>query len=295
MLKQRRYSLGNSILLILLLAFAGLSARPAAQVQPQLFSDGTINTAADEYGPALTPDGKTLFFTRRVSRRGPEYIYISRLESGKWTQPEIAPFSGQHFDKEPFVSPDGSKLFFASLRPVNGVAKTDQRDFDLWVVQKSATGWSAPVVLPATINSPGYENYPSVAANGTLYFASVREGGKGQNDLYRARLSNGKYLQAENLGDAINTSGTDADPYIAPDESYMIFCSDRPGGLGEGDLYISFNRKGSWTQPRSLGAIVNTAEFEYTPLISPDGKSLFFSRGWGEIYRIDSSSLSLKF
>jgi Tol biopolymer transport system component len=271
------------------------SAWPFVQLQPQLFADGIINTAADEYGPAFTPDGKTLYFTRRVSRQGPEYIYLSRLANGQWSKPEIAPFSGKHFDKEPFVSPDGSKLFFASLRPVNGVEKKNSRDFDLWVMEKTARGWGEPKPLPAPINSPNYENYPSVAANGTLYFASVREGGKGQNDLYRARLVNGKYSEAENLGDVINTPGTDADPYIAPDESYVIFCSSRPGGLGEGDLYISFNRRGTWTQPRSLGATVNTSEFEYTPLLSPDGKHLFFSRGWGEIYRIESRAVNLKF
>jgi Tol biopolymer transport system component len=220
---------------------------------------------------------------------------VSRFENGQWSKPEIAPFSGKHFDKEPFVSPDGSKLFFASLRPVGGVEKKDPRDFDIWVVTKSAGGWGDPAPLPAPVNSTGYDNYPSVAANGTLYFASAREGGRGRNDLYRARLIDGKYSQVEKLGDIINTPGTDADPYIAPDESYLIFCSDRQGGFGEGDLYISYNRGGAWTEPRNLGAAINTGEFEYTPLLSPDGKYLFFSRGWGEIYRIESRALNLKY
>jgi WD40 repeat protein len=290
MLGLHRFSLGLALLLALLL----VSALQAYQQQPELFAEGIINTAADEYGPSLSPDGKTLYFTRRVSRQGPEYIYISRLENGQWSNPVIAPFSGKYFDKEPFLSPDGSKLFFASLRPTGGVEKKNQRDFDIWMVTKSASGWGEPTPLPSPVNSPGYDNYPSVASTGTLYFATVREGGRGQNDLYRAPLVDGKYSRVENLGAVINTAGTDADPYIAPDESFLIFCSDRVGGFGEGDLYISFNRRGAWTEPRNLGAMVNTGEFEYTPLLSPDRKYLFFSRGWGEIYRIESRALDLK-
>ena len=94
--------------------------------------------------------------------------------------------------------------------------------------------------------------------------------------------------------DAISTSGNEADPYIAPDESYIIFSSVRAGGLGEGDLYISFNQKGKWTAPRSLGPTVNTSDYEYTPLVSPDKKHFFFSRGWGDIYQVELGALQLK-
>ena len=213
--------------------------------QPKLFADGIINTDADEYGPALTTDGKSLYFTRRVNRSDSEFIYVSRLENGKWSTPELAPFSGKYFDKEPFVAPDGKRIFFASLRPVDGAEPKNGRDFNIWFVEKAASGWSEPKHVGPAINSPAYENYPSVAANGTLYFAGEREGGKGGNDLYSARLVNGKYQHVENLYE-LNTPNIDADPYIAPDESYLIFCSDRGGGFGSGDLYISFNRNGRW-------------------------------------------------
>jgi Tol biopolymer transport system component len=258
---------------------------PSQSPQAKLFAAGVINTDADEYGPAFTPDGRTLYFTRRVNRRDSEFIYESRLDSGHWSAPELAPFSGRYFDKEAFVAPDGKRIFFASLRPVDGVEPKDRRDFNIWFVEKTASGWSEPRHVGPAVNSPAYENYPSIAANGTLYFAGEREGGKGGNDLYRARLVNGKYEQVERL-DELNTPNVDADPFIAPDESYLIFCSDRPGGFGSGDLYICFNRDGKWAEPKNLGAAVNTPEFEYTPLVAPDGKELFFSRGWGEIYHI---------
>jgi hypothetical protein len=260
--------------------------------QAKLFAEGVINTDADEYGPAFTSDGKTLYFTRRVNRRDSEFIYVSRLESGKWSAPELAPFSGKYFDKEPCVAPDGKRIFFASLRPVDGVEPKNRRDFNIWFVEKTASGWSEPKHVGPAVNTQAYENYPSVAANGTLYFAGEREGGKGGNDLYRARLVNGKYQHVESLHE-LNTPNVDADPYVAPDESYVIFCSGRSGGFGSGDLYISFNRNGRWTEPKNLGATINTQDFEYTPLISPDGKWLFLSRGWGEIYHIEWKPLDL--
>jgi len=292
MFKPRRIILTALPALLLCAPSIFLKALTQAPPKAKLFAEGVINTNADEYGPAFMPDGKTLYFTRRVNRRDSEFIYTSRLENGKWSTPELAPFSGRYFDKEPFVTPDGKRIFFASLRPVDGVEPKNSRDFNIWFVEKTATGWSEPKHVGPAVNSPAYENYPSVAANGTLYFAGEREGGKGGNDLYRARLVNGKYEQVERLDD-LNTPNVDADPYIAPDESYLIFCSNRSGGFGSGDLYISFNRNGKWTEPRNLGAAINTSEFEYTPLISPDGEWLFFSRGWGEIYHIDRKAIDL--
>ncbi|HZS05581.1 MAG TPA: hypothetical protein VFD58_12145 [Blastocatellia bacterium] len=129
---------------------------PASGKAPELFAAGVINTSADEYGPAFTPDGRTLHFTRRVNRRDSEFIYVSHLNDGKWSEPVVAPFSGKYFDKEPFVTPDGSKLFFASLRPVNGKEVNGPRDFNIWFARKTPSGWGEPQPLEAPVNSPGY-------------------------------------------------------------------------------------------------------------------------------------------
>ncbi|HJR09015.1 MAG TPA: polysaccharide deacetylase family protein [Pyrinomonadaceae bacterium] len=270
--------------------YASAEAIPA----PRLFAEGIINTPADEYGPTFTPDGRTLYFAKRSADRQMEHIYVSRFADGKWGEPQVAPFSGKYFDKEPFVTPDGSRLFFSSKRPVDP-SRPERNDFNLWMVERDAAGasWGEPKPLGTHINSDTYDNYPSVAANGNLYFSSTRAGGKGSNDIYRARLTGGHYAPAENLA-ALNTVGSDADPYIAPDESYIIISYDGEGSYGAGDLYVSFNVGGAWTTPRNLGAGVNTKVYEYTPLVSPDGKYLFFSRGWGEIYQMDINALPLR-
>jgi peptidoglycan/xylan/chitin deacetylase (PgdA/CDA1 family) len=287
------------ILIITLLASSshGVVARAQANgavAAPRLFAEGVVNTNADEYGPAFTPDGRTVYFAKRSADRKMEHIYFSRFDAGRWGEQQVAPFSGKYFDKEPFIMPDGAKLFFASTRPVDSSSAPARTDFNLWVVERSAAGagWSEAKPLGVEVNSETYDNYPSVATNGNLYFSSTRAGGQGSNDIYRARLVGGRYAPAENIA-SLNTPQSDADPYIAPDESYIIISTTRTGSHGEGDLYVSFNVGGAWTTPRNLGAQINTATYEYTPLVSPDGKYLFFSRGWGDIYQLDMSALPL--
>src|SRR4029079_6027576 len=119
---------------------------------------------------------------------------------------------------------DGSKLYFISNRPVPSKAKPG---LDIWVMERSSTGWSEPKNLGAPINSPGNEWYPTVADNGTIYFGSDREGGKGRTDIYRAKLVDGKYTEAENLGEAINTQFNEFEPLVAPDESLLLVMARR--------------------------------------------------------------------
>jgi hypothetical protein len=276
-------------------AFSAQSHHPYASDKPMpdatLFAEGVINSAGDEYGPTFSPDGNTLYFAKRTDRRGAESIVVSRFEGGIWTTPEVTEFSGKGSDKEPYLTIDGRRLFFASTR---SASDPKDRDFNLYVVEQTASGWSVPLDLGENVNTPEYENYPAVAAMGNLYFGSVRKGGIGKGDLYCSKFVDGKYQKAELLTGEINTLENEADPYIAPDESYIIFSGDIPGNAGQGDLYVSFNQDGKWSKPRSLGPKINTDDYEYTPLVSPDRKYLFFSRGWGDIYQIDLSAIDMK-
>ena len=228
-----------------------------------------------------------MYLTVRADRKGRENIAVSVLTPKGWSRPVTAAFSGRGLDKEPYLSPDGSRLFFASRRDYpSKIPAQGEEAYDLFVVERRASGWGKPEPL-ATVNSGAYDNYPAIAANGNLYFASHRPGGKGGNDLWMARWSGGGWQTPESLA-ALNTRTTDADPYVAPDERYIIFSSDRPGGAGEGDLYVSYRTAGAWGAPVSLGSAVNTPAYEYTPWVTADGKWLYFSRGWGEIWRIET-------
>jgi Tol biopolymer transport system component len=280
-MKARR-AVGAAAAAALFLALGGALREPRPPyavdgplTEPRMLAPGVISTADDEFGGAFTPDGKTVFFDKTVSRH---YLYViceSHFVNGTWTTPEIAPFSGVYRDSDPVLSPDGRTLFFVSDRPVNGRPKTD---FDIWIVKKTASGWSEPENLGAPVNGESGEYFASVTAKGDLYFSSDRTGGKGGLDVWVSRLVNGKYGEPVNLGDAINTPAWELDCMVAPDESFMIVGAiGRPDSYGNYDLYVSRNRDGAWTPVESLGPKINTASREYSPRLSPDGRYLFFT------------------
>jgi dipeptidyl aminopeptidase/acylaminoacyl peptidase len=257
----------------------GVSPPPrAASVSPELFGVGAISTPDNELNAAFTPDGRTLYFTRKAGDgRFGAIVSSAALGAGRWAPPRVASFSGQYADYDPFVSPDGSRLFFISTRPAPGRAPAG--DFDIWVVERQGTGWGTPRNLGAPINGAGDELYPTVASDGTLYFSSCGRGDShGRCDIYRARIANGRYLEPENLGDSVNTPASETDAYIAPDQSYLVMAVyGRADALGDGDLYVSTQRNGAWSKARPLGAGINSVAREYCPIVSPDGKYLYFT------------------
>ncbi|HEY8228007.1 MAG TPA: hypothetical protein VIG25_22235 [Pyrinomonadaceae bacterium] len=256
----------------------GLGQRPLANqspfgekppASPVLFSPGVISIpVTTTYRPAFSPDGRTVYYTMEV---GSDYaIIVCRFKNGHWVSPEIAPFSGKYSDAEPFMSPDGSKLFFASRRPVNG--EQAKKDYDLWVVELLPGRSTTPRHLGDVINTDAHELYPAVTADGTLYFSRFAPGG-----IWRAPYSNGRYETAEKLGSPINADMKEAGIYVAPNERYMIFEAKNPSGLGGTDFYISYRRDGEWTTPRNLGAPINSPAEETCAVVSPDGRYLFFT------------------
>lgn len=258
-----------------------------AQVQAELFAPGAISTRENELNAAFSPDGRTLYFTRKAGDGGRFAVILesTALPGGAWSVPQVAVFSGQHADYDPILSPDGKQLFFISYRPLTGTAP--RKDLDIWVVERTGTAWGPPRNLGAPINSDGDELYPSVATDGTLYFSSCgRPDSRGRCDLYRSRVQDGRYLAPENLGDAVNTAASETDAYVAPDQSYLVFAAyGRPDALGDGDLYVTFFRDGAWSAPRPLGAGINSVAREYCPTVSPDGRYLYFTsqRGFTDI------------
>ena len=126
--------------------------------------------------------------------------------------------------------------------------------------------------------------YPTVANNDNLYFT-------GEDGIYKSVFLNNHYQAPIKLGNEINSLKRAAHPYIAPDETYMIFDAQPRGDL-KSDLFISYQKKdGSWTIAESLGKDINTSESQAIAMMSPDGKLLFFVRN-GEIYWVKTDSIS---
>lgn len=249
---------------------------------PRLFAPGSISTPAFESTPTFSPDGKTCYFQRFQTGMRHPTIMVAHLEAGKWSAAEPAAFSGAYPDSSPALSPDGKRLFFASQRPLPGESRASER-WHIWFVEAVTGGWSAPQPVGAPVlDKEKNQASPSVAANGTLYYAQE---GKGW-DIYRARLVDGNYAAPEPL--RVNTPYDEAWMTVAPDESFLVYSSaGGPESAGEGDLYLdrNLNAPQKFGEAKSLDS-VNTTRDESNPRLSPDGKTLYFARD-GDVYAIE--------
>ena len=245
-------------------------------MEGKLFAPGVMSTGLGELNAVFFPGGKEVLFSVHVSDMRWALV-MCREENGRWTEPEVAPFSGEYGGVDPAASVDGNRVFFCSNRPLPGASEA-REDYDIWYVDRTEDGWSEPVNMGAPINSETHEFYPSLTADGTLYFQSRREGGIGLADIYRAELVDGGYLSVELLPAPINSEGFEGDTFAAPDDSYLIVSTVREESFGAGDLYITFRTDdGGWTPLKNMGPEVNTFTGENCPILSPCGKYLFYT------------------
>ncbi len=239
---------------------------PPALGQEDLAADlHWVSSGMNNRDITFSPDGKVLLTTITSPKNHFSAIAISVKRAGTWSSLEIAPFSGHYQDIEAIFSPDGKQVFFASTRP-----KPDREgsDWDIWRLNYEKGNWSEPVNLGEPVNSSGAEFYPSVAANGNLYFTATREQGLGSEDIYRAVYEKGRYNRIENLGPGVNSQAFEFNAFVAPDESYLIFGSQgREGEVGGGDLYISRAHEGRFEDARLLNREINTSRLDYCPSV----------------------------
>jgi Tol biopolymer transport system component len=244
---------------------------------PEIFAPGIISHGFHEHNLTISPDGDEILFS--CSSRDHSYYAIIQVKRNNnvWSSPEIAPFSGNYSDMGPRFSPDGKKLYFSSRRPRDGEVEI-RKDFDIWFVEKRGETWSEPVNLGRPVNTDYNEYSPSFSTNGNIYFHYWEEKGS-ESDICYSVFENGGYQEPVKLEYGISTEHYDGGPFIAPDESYILFQAIRPESfLGNTNIYISFrNSDNTWSNPANIGKTINSSGYPIQPMISPDGKYLFFS------------------
>ncbi len=227
---------------------------------------------------AFSPGGREMFFSYyKATREKPLPTYeiktFKRIDD-KWTGPKTASFSGQYSDVDINFSPDGNYVFFASDRP-----QPSSSGLDIYYSIKTQSGWSAPIYAGNEINTTEGEVYPSVSRKKNIFFRSSRQGGYGGDDIYRAEWANGNFVNVKNLGPNINSEYGESNSVIAPDESYILFCTSRPENGDVQQIYISFQiGENIWTKAVSVGKEVNTGAGAGSPTLSPGAKYLFFKK-----------------
>lgn len=262
---------------------------------PELFASGIVSTNEIEHGNiTISPDGNEIYWTSsfRASKSygyaGSFKIYTSHYVNDRWTQPEQVFFTKNEIttDDVPYYSPDGSKLIFMSRRATLLGGKDESAE-NYWFISKTKDNWGGPALLDDFLNNIQIRWQISVSNNGSLFFSSSVPDGFGALDIFTSKNVNGKYERPENLGSTINSNADETGPYIAPDESYIIFCKELRGDRNyKNGLYISFkNHQGSWTTPVYLGDKINMGGAS-SPYVSPDGNFLFFNSGRNGNYDI---------
>jgi Tol biopolymer transport system component len=282
----RRKWLGDTIralasVELMMLATVSMSAEAEAPIRatPEIFAPGVISAAATDGAPTFSPDGRTLFFERTNSRW--TAILESRRTKEGWTRPVLAPFSGETTDQQPALSPDGKYLVFVSARPLpSHDGRPTKFANHLYRVDRTPKGWTTARELPPEVNISNRVFKPSVAANGDLYFMSdIGSGGPPKWRLFQSRRNGETYEPAQALPFSGPDDG-DVDPFIAPDQSYLIFSSNTRGAVKDGHehLFLVLREGNGWSPVRSIRyAGDDWGSDDGEAQVSPDGRWLYFT------------------
>lgn len=245
-----------------------------------------ISTALYESSAVFAPRNQEVYFMRADRKFDGYRILQSRCTSDGWSDPVEVAFSAEPGaqDADPFVTRDGSGLFFISTR--HRFSKTENDDFDIFFVERTPDGgWGVPERLPEPVNSTGSELLPRLDSNGTLYFGSDRPGGLGGTDIYSAtRAASGEWTVVN--VESLNTASNEYEADVSTNGKEIAVISDREG---KSRVHLFRRDQGEWRHQGRIRA--REAVFQVGPLWSPDGRRLMFSqdagKDSGEIFVID--------
>lgn len=220
---------------------------------PKVFAPSVLSIEHRDGNGFFTPDMKEFYFTRRSNIDGKWTLVVFKSENNIWRESVVGPRVGR-----PIFTPDGKVMLLGK----NYMTRTD-------------TGWSEVKSLGAMFDRKDWRIMRlSASAKGTYVFDDAKS-----NDVIRIlRLKDGKREEPKLLGKDINSGKWTAHPFISPDESYLIWDSERVNGQGESDLYISFRQQdGSWGAAINMGDKINTSGAERGGYVTPDGKYFFYN------------------
>ncbi len=218
---------------------------------PELFAPGIVSTKNLEIEAAISASMKEFYFVRQKEGEQPK-SHLIQYKNGKWEESEVERPSG-----EVFISTDNKTMHLGSK-----------------YIERTPLGWTAEKSLGAQ-----FEKFPimrlTASSAGTYVFDEREEFGV----IRYAKLIDGKREEPKVFNEEIITGKYTAHPFIAPDESYLIWDSEREDGYGDSDLYISFRQEnGSWGPAINMGKEINTEVDDTYGSVTSDGKFFFFNR-----------------
>lgn len=225
----------------------------------------------NDYNLSVDRAGRAAVFARSKAEFAEARIFVSTRQDGRWSEPAPIAFSDVRYsDTDPWLTPDGQWLYFISNRPVPG--QPAKKDLDIWRSRRLADGWSAPEHL-GEVNGPGTELGVELHG-GTLYFSSVRKGGKGGLDIYSARQSGNGFEPPKAVEGPFNSSASDSDFTLSSDGRRALFWRSIAGA---GKLHVARLGPDGWSDPEPLPDNINHGSFNFTPSFAADGKNFTYA------------------
>jgi len=226
---------------------------------PLLFAPDIVSPEGLFEGGGFSPDMKEFYFSRKNGKYEKRTFFVIRYENNSWGHESETDI------KWPLFSEDGNMIY-------GGKEYRERTD----------TGWSELKSQGEFLKDQAHGI--SLSSKGTYYFGFNEKEGRGYGSIRYSRLIDGKRENPVKMSKEINTGRWIAHPFIAPDESYLMWDAEREGGYGDSDCHISFRQKdGSWGAAINMGDKINTSSNESAPSVTHDGKYFFFSRGDWEV------------
>lgn len=258
---------------------------------PVVFLPDVVSTKNLEHSAAqFTNNGKEVYWISGENLNSEKYIqrlWFMKQINNRWTKPETVSLFHDTVSIGSISLLGNDQIYFGARldkTPNPGIKKEDWMKYynhDIWYASKQGHTWNEPTNIGSIINTNYLQSGPSITKEGTIYFLSYLDGVKSNCGIFKSVKKDGKYTSPEALPICINSKESqDWTPFIANDDSYLIFSSYREGQMGNGDLYISFHNmeEDKWSEAINMGSPINTRRQERFPYVSPDGKYLFFTR-----------------
>ncbi len=241
---------------------------------PELFAPNYISNGIDHCTPTFSPDGKEIYF-EILDKKNTAKIGYTKLVNEVWNKPDTVSFckNDSFIYGNPFISPDGKRMFFTSFRP----GAVSENKENIWYSERTSAGWADPKPVSSAVNDLRIHWSISISKSGTLYFQGTETDKNKESGIYYSKLVNGEYAYPVRMCVEINEGKNETCPYIAPDESYIIFNRFDMVNPTNSGIFISFRDKsGSWL-PAIMVLGGSPDKGGMSPKITPDGKYIFYA------------------
>ena len=288
--------------------FLLISSSLMAQKTPENLGSA-VNSEYSELNPVISPDGRTLYFGRKShpanrygvkgseTISGSQDIWFSEKVGDTWSSARRLSevLNRDQYNTILSISPDGQTILLKGAY-VNGAYET--RGFS--ISNKTTAGWTVPV----KVEIPGYEQmskgkneYGYLTMDGkALLLAFSRKKNSEDDDLYVSFFEEGRWTRPLDLGETINTKYSETTPFLSADGKTLYFSSDRPGGQGSQDIYLTRRLDDTWQnwrKPQNLGSPINTEEYDAYYSIAAKGDYAYFMSAKGSLGKKDIFRLAL--